>query len=288
MPFRINPNCIVIYSSTLNLPCVEFEDNPVKKDVLFKMKNLNDTVFSKDFPGREDKIKYFEEVSSTMDIAREFAQENCPHFTAIIADRQIKGRGRLKRTWISDQGGLYFTLILRPQLSPQESHKVNFLASLVLAKTLRQKYDINAGVKWPNDVLVDGKKISGMLSEMESRGDRIDYINIGIGINVNNDPTAVEPKATSVKKILNRDVSRKELLADFLDAFEDGLNALSSADVISQWKAYTVTLNQNVRIITHNEVSEGIAVDVDQNGALLLSQKDGALKTIVYGDCFLV
>lgn len=252
------------------------------------MSAIRDTLLPRDFPGREDKIKFFEEASSTMDIAREMAQANCPHLTVIIADRQAKGRGRLKRTWHSDPGGLYFTVVIKPEFPPLHSYKVNFLASLVLAKTLRRKYDINAGVKWPNDVLVDGKKISGMLSEMESRGDRIDFINIGIGINVNNDPTDVEPKATSVKKLLNRSVSRKELLSDFLDAFEDGLNTLSSADVISQWKAYTVTLNQNVRIITHNEVSEGLAIDVDQNGALLLSQKDGTVKTIVYGDCFLV
>lgn len=252
------------------------------------MNSLNDTLFPEDFPGREDNIKYFEEVSSTMDIARDLAQKDCPHFTVVIADRQIKGRGRLKRTWISDQGGLYFTLVLRSQLSPQESHKVNFLASLVLARTLQQKFSIDAGVKWPNDILVEGKKISGMLSEMETQADRIDFINIGIGINVNNDPTALEPKATSLKKILRQNVSRKALLSDFLDAFETRLLTIASDDIISEWKQFTVTLHKKVQIVTHKEVSEGLAIDVDQNGALLLAQEDGSVKSVLYGDCFLV
>jgi len=223
-----------------------------------------------------------------MDIARDLARNGCPHLTVVIADRQVKGRGRLKRTWISSQGGLYFTLILRPRLSPLQSYKVNFLAALVLTKVLKQKYNMNAGVKWPNDVLVEGKKISGILSEMETQGDRIGYINAGIGINVNNDPTDVEPKATSVKKILDKHVLRKELLAEFLDEFEIHLETVATDDVISQWKKYTVTLNKKVRIVTHQEVAEGLAIDVDQNGALLLSLSDGSIKTILYGDCFLV
>jgi BirA family biotin operon repressor/biotin-[acetyl-CoA-carboxylase] ligase len=250
------------------------------------MNHIHDTLFPENFPGREEKIRYFEEVSSTMDIARDLARNGCPHFTVVIADHQVKGRGRLKRAWISSQGGLYFTLILRPRLTPLQSYKINFLASLVLAKVLKQNYNINAGVKWPNDVLVEGKKISGILSEMETQGDRIEFINVGIGVNVNNDPANVEPKATSVQSILNRNVSRKDLLSDFLDEFEARLMTLAADDVVSQWKQHTVTLNQKVRIVTLHEVSEGIAVDVDQNGALLLSLSDGSIKTILYGDCF--
>lgn len=255
------------------------------------MGDIRDTLYPADFPGREDKIKYYEKVPSTMDIAREMAHAGCPHLTVVIADRQTKGRGRLKRTWESDQGGLYFTLVLRPRLAPMKSYIINFIASLVLAKLLRQKYDIPAGVKWPNDILVNGKKICGMLSEMEAETQQVRFINLGIGINVNNDPTAVEPKATSIKRIQGRGVLRKNLLADFLDIFGsrlDAMDSVASGDIISEWKQYTVTLNQRVRIVTTHEVSEGIAVDVDDNGALLLAQSDGTTKTIVYGDCFLL
>jgi BirA family biotin operon repressor/biotin-[acetyl-CoA-carboxylase] ligase len=149
-------------------------------------------------------------------------------------------------------------------------------------------FQVDAAVKWPNDILVNGHKISGMLSELEAEADRIFFINIGLGINVNNDPSGIEPEATSLKKIKGREVSRRKLLARFLDVFEDRINKAEFDDVISEWKKFTVTLHRHVRIVTHREVSEGLAADVDENGALVLELADGTRKKIVYGDCFLV
>lgn len=254
----------------------------------YRLGRSPDIPFPWEFPGRESHIHYFDEVSSTMDIARDLARQDCPHLTVVIAGRQAKGRGRLKRTWLSAEGGLFFNMVLRPPIPPSLSYKVNFIASLVLSRTLQNLYGINARVKWPNDVLVDGKKISGILAEMEADADRVSYINIGIGINVNNDPTSVELKATSVRKVLNRTVSRRDLLSEFLDAFEKRLDRIVSDDVISEWKQETITLNQKVQIVTTQGVSEGIAIDVTDTGALLLQQADGTIKTVVYGDCFLV
>ena len=254
----------------------------------YRLGRSPDIPFPWEFPGRESHIHYFDEVSSTMDIARDLARQDCPHLTVVIAGRQAKGRGRLKRTWLSAEGGLFFNMVLRPPIPPSLSYKVNFIASLVLSRTLQNLYGINARVKWPNDVLVDGKKISGILAEMEAGADRVSYINIGIGINVNNDPTSVELKATSVRKVLNRTVSRRDLLSEFLDAFEKRLDRIVSDDVISEWKQETITLNQKVQIVTTQGVSEGIAIDVTDTGALLLQQADGTIKTVVYGDCFLV
>jgi BirA family biotin operon repressor/biotin-[acetyl-CoA-carboxylase] ligase len=221
-----------------------------------------------------------------MDIARELARKQCPHFTVVIAGRQKKGRGRLKRNWLSSEGGLYFTIVVRPNIPPVLSSRVNFAASMTLAQTLRNMFNINAMVKWPNDVLVDGKKISGILSEMEAEIDRVSFISIGIGINVNNDPTPYEPMATSLKKILGREVSRKDLLKAFLDDFEHTLNDSDLDNVVSDWKRYAGTLNRHVRIVTAHEVYEGLAEDVDDNGALILKLSDGSMKKIIYGDCF--
>jgi len=147
-------------------------------------------------------------------------------------------------------------------------------------------FNINAMVKWPNDVLVDGKKISGILSEMEAEMDMVSFINIGLGINVNNDPTPHEPMATSLKKILGKEVPRMKVLKAFLDHFEDAVNDAEFDNVVSEWKRYTETLNRHVRIVTAHEVSEGLAVDVDDNGALILKLADGSVKKIIYGDCF--
>ena len=151
-------------------------------------------------------------------------------------------------------------------------------------KEIREKYKIGGKASVLYDILLDGRKISGMLSELEADTDRVVFINIGIGINVNNDPSSVEPVATSLKKITGREISKKMLLTRFLTEFEEQLKKGDFENVISEWKQYTVTLNRPVKIVTHNEESEGLAVDVDPDGALILALEDGSHKKIVYGD----
>ncbi len=252
----------------------------------YRLINSPDIPFSWEFPERESQIHYFSEVTSTMDVAKDLARKGCPDFTVVVAGRQKKGRGRLKRIWFSSEGGLYFTIVLRPKISPVVSFKINFSASLVLAQILRNMFGIKAMVKWPNDILVDGKKISGMLSEMEAEADMITFLNIGLGINVNNDPTSEEPMADSLKKVLGREISKKEILARYLEEFEKRLNNVTLDNVISEWKQYTLTLNRYVKIVANHEVSEGFAIDVDENGALVLGLEDGSTKRVIYGDCF--
>ena len=252
----------------------------------YRLIDSPDIPFPWEFTDRGFNILYYPEVSSTMDTAKDLARKNCPDFTVVVAGRQTKGRGRLKRQWRSDDGGLYFTMVLRPDLPVLLSSRINFLASLTLAHVLRELFQIDAAVKWPNDILVNGYKISGMLSELEAETDRILFINIGMGINVNNDPSVAEPGASSLKKIAGREISKKTLLTRFLAEFEQRLKKAEFENVISEWKKYTVTLNRQVRIVTHKEVSEGLAVDVEQDGALVLELADGSHKKILYGDCF--
>jgi BirA family biotin operon repressor/biotin-[acetyl-CoA-carboxylase] ligase len=252
----------------------------------YRLIDSPDIPFPWEFADRGFKIVYYPELPSTMNAARDLARKKCPDFTVVVAGRQTRGRGRLKRQWLSDDGGLYFTMVLRPDIPVLLSSRVNFLASLTLARVLRELFQIDAAVKWPNDILVAGLKISGMLSELEAESDRVLFINIGMGINVNNDPAVVEPGASSLKKITGREISKKMLLARFLDEFEKRLKRVEFENVISEWKKYTVTLNRQVKIVTHKEVSEGLAVDVEQDGALVLELADGSRKKIVYGDCF--
>ena len=252
----------------------------------YRLIDSPDIPFPWEFSDRGFNVLYYPEVSSTMDTAKDLARKNCPDFTVVVAGRQTKGRGRLKRRWLSDDGGLYFTMVLRPDIPVLLSSRVNFLASLTLARVLREMLQIDAAVKWPNDILVDGRKISGMLSELEAETDRVLFISIGMGINVNNDPTVAEPGASSLKKITGREISKKMLLDRFLAEFEKRLRKAEFENVISEWKKYTVTLNRRVKIVTHKEVSEGLAVDVEEDGALVLELADGTRKKIVYGDCF--
>jgi len=254
----------------------------------YRLVSSPDILFPWEFSDPGFNLLYYPEVASTMDTARDLARKNCPDFTVVIAGRQTRGRGRLKRRWLSDDGGLYFTMVLRPPIPLQLSFRVNFLASLTLARVIREMLKIDAMVKWPNDILVGERKVSGMLSELEAEADRVFFINIGMGINVNNDPSEAEPGASSLKKIADREISKKDLLARFLAAFRARMQKAEFETVISEWKKYTITVGRRVRIVTQREVSEGLAVDVDANGALVLELAGGERKKIIYGDCFLV
>ncbi|MBW2429271.1 MAG: biotin--[acetyl-CoA-carboxylase] ligase [Deltaproteobacteria bacterium] len=254
----------------------------------YQLLSSPDILFPWEYRGDAANIMYFPEVTSTMDIARDLARKNCPDLTVVIAGRQTQGRGRLKRRWLSDDGGLYFTMVLRPPIPVQLSFRVNFLASLTLAKVIREMLQIDAMVKWPNDILVNERKIAGMLSELEAEADRVFFINIGMGVNVNNDPSEVGKDASSLKKISGRQVSRKDLLTRFLEKFGNRMQTADFENVISEWKKYTVTLGRYVRIVTQREESQGLAVDVDENGSLVLELADGERKKIIYGDCFLI
>lgn len=245
-----------------------------------------DTLSPSEFPTRESRLHFFPEVPSTMDIARDLARKGCPAFTVVAADRQTKGRGRLRRTWISEHGGLYFTIVVRPRITPLLGFRVNFAASVVLARLLRDLFNLDANVKWPNDILLNGKKISGMLTEMEVTADRIAFINIGIGININNDPSDKEPQATSIAKELGRRVPRKQVLAGFLDAFEHKIQETDLATIIDEWKSINATIGSQVRIVTSNTQFSGLAADVDETGALILELADGNRQRVLYGDCF--
>jgi BirA family biotin operon repressor/biotin-[acetyl-CoA-carboxylase] ligase len=221
-----------------------------------------------------------------MDIARDLARKDCPDFTVVIAETQTRGRGRMDRNWVSPEGGLYFTLVLRPHIPPVMSPLVNFGAAFVLARTLQEFCGVDARVKWPNDILIHGRKVSGMLSEMEAAGDQVSFVNIGIGINMNNDLPPDLPSATSIKNISGKACSRNAFLSEFLDRLENRIHQPDLATVISEWKTCSATLGQQVRIVSRQGVTEGKAMDVDPNGALVVQTANGDLKKIYYGDCF--
>lgn len=237
-------------------------------------------------PGREGLVHHFSEVESTMEIAREMARTGCPAMTAVVADRQTGGRGRLRRPWVSEAGGLYFTVVTRPEVGPQQSGRANLAASVVLAQVLSDQYGIAARVKWPNDILAAGGKLAGLLSEMDAEADRVSFVNIGIGVNVNNVPPPVASGAVSIRQMLGEAVSRTELLAGFLDRFQARMAAGLGAELIGEWKAVNATLGRQVKVVTTRQQVEGTAVDVDENGALIVETPAGGRQTVFYGDCF--
>jgi BirA family transcriptional regulator, biotin operon repressor / biotin---[acetyl-CoA-carboxylase] ligase len=234
----------------------------------------------------QKEIFHFQELESTMDKAKSLAKNKAPHLSVVIAENQTTGRGRLNRKWFSSKGGLWFTLILKPKTPPQLSYIYNFAASLSLSRSLRQLFGVDVSVKWPNDILLNGKKLVGLLSEMETRGDMVEYLNIGIGINVNNQPQKNEPKAISLKDVLHRNLSRRLILETFLGNFKNQIQTIDCPGIIALWKKQTSTIGSHVRIETLTDAYEGLAVDVDEAGALIIKDNKGKIKKIIYGDCF--
>lgn len=252
----------------------------------YRLEEEPDVLFPWAFGRRQGQIHFFEATDSTMSVARDLARNGSSGFTVVIAEKQLKGRGRLDRQWHSSAGGLYFTIILRPQLPPNQVFRVNFAAALALVRALKQLFDIEAKVKWPNDVLIDTKKVAGMLSEFEADSDRLDYVNLGLGINVNNDIRPFNKTAICLKQLLGRPVERKEVLLAFLTHLEALLDERRLEKIVSLWKQCTVTLGRRVRIVTRQAEFSGRAVDIDPHGALLLALDDGTSTAVHYGDCF--
>ena len=252
----------------------------------YELGPTGDLLYPWEFPAWESRIHFANVTASTMNDARRLAHDGCPQFTVVLAERQTGGRGRLQRDWASPAGGLYFTVVLRPELPPALSFRCAFAASYELSLAIESVTGVRAAVKWPNDLLVDEAKVCGMLSEMETESDWVKFLNIGIGINVNNAPPKDVPGATSLAEATGGPVPRARLLETFLAGFEKRLAEDALEDIVSRWKTRTVTIGREVRVETRNAAVTGTAVDVDSLGGLVVKTPGGALETVHYGDCF--
>jgi BirA family biotin operon repressor/biotin-[acetyl-CoA-carboxylase] ligase len=238
-----------------------------------------------EFPGLEERIHYFSEIGSTMDAARILARKGAKEGTIVIAEVQADGRGRLNREWLSPKGGIYFTIILRPRISPAYAPRINLMVSIAVAATIRKLFGIKAGLKWPNDVLIEGRKVCGILAEMNAEMDVVNFVNVGIGINANTSVPQFEKTAISLKDALGREISRKEFLRVLLREIEGWQPLLMKEDLLEAWKKLSMTLNRDVRVVAPGEVIVGRAIDIDTTGALIIEESNGSLTKAMAGDC---
>ena len=251
----------------------------------YRLVSSPDLLLPYEFPGLEQGIHYFPEISSTMDAARELAKKGVGEGTIVIAEAQTRGRGRLSREWLSPEGGIYFTLVLRPKMSPAYAPRINLMASVAVAATIRKLFGLKAELKWPNDVLIEGRKVCGILAEMDAEMDVVNFVNVGIGINANTSIPQFEKTVTSLKDALGKEISRKEFLSALLMEIERQQPLLMKADLLEEWRKLSVTLNRDVRIVAPGEVIIGRAIDIDTTGALIVKDKNGSLKKAMAGDC---
>ena len=240
-----------------------------------------------DFIGQ--KVIYYPRLTSTMDVAKRKAQQGAAEGTIIVAEEQTVGRGRMKRTWLSPKGNIFLSVILYP--STVHLISLVMLASIAVVRSIKTVTGLIAQVKWPNDVLINGKKVAGILIESDVRGSKVDYAIIGIGVNVNlglPDLSDIVPDATSLYSELGREVSRLELLRELLVEIERLYLALSSEEAIfEEWRDTLVTLGKKVQVKSGETIYEGVAESVTRDGCLLLRHSNGSLTKIVTGDATL-
>lgn len=240
----------------------------------------------------QNKIFYSSTLSSTNELAREEAQKGCGEGTLVLAEEQTGGRGRLGRVWYSPRyKGIFLSLVLRPPVNPSEASQVTMVASVALAMAIRAETGVVAGIKWPNDLLVQGKKVCGILAELNAEMDRVNYLVLGAGINANQEPgdfpEELRATATSLKVETGQPVDRVKLVRACLEAFEHWYSlwlGQGFGAILSIWREMSVSLNCPVRIHTLNKAWDGWAEDVDEDGALLLRLPNGELQRLVSGE----
>jgi BirA family biotin operon repressor/biotin-[acetyl-CoA-carboxylase] ligase len=236
------------------------------------------------FIGQE--VTCYPSLPSTNDVARRKARQGAKEGTVIVAEEQTAGRGRIKRRWLSPRGSIALSIILYPPLAYLPS--LIMVASLAVARSIEQVTNLKAQIKWPNDVLLNDKKICGILVESDVRGNKVDYAVIGIGINVNlklSDFPRIAPLATSLSREMGSDVPRLKIIRGLLAEAEKLYLALPDGDsVFKQWRDRLVTLGKEVQVSSGKAVHKGIAESVAADGSLLLRRPDGSLLKIVAGD----
>jgi len=235
------------------------------------------------------RIVYLERAGSTSDVARDLARQGAPEGTLVVTEEQTAGRGRRGRSWNCPFGrGLLFSLVLRPPVRPACAPQVTMVAAVALARAIEKVTGLAPGIKWPNDLLLEGKKVCGILTEMDAEPEVINSVVIGVGLNANLAEGELEPgRATSLKLQAGKDIGRVRLLQEALRQLEEWYRIwqVGGFTVIrAEWEKRSVTLDRLVRVRLGDISLAGRAVGVDEEGALLLELPDGATQRLLAGE----
>ena len=238
-------------------------------------------------------IRVFEETSSTNDVAEKLARDGVREGVVVFAESQTKGRGRLGRKWLSPtRKGLWFSVLLRPNFRPQETTQLTVISATALRRAIKTVCSVTADIKWPNDILIGGKKVCGILTEMSAEVDRVRHVILGIGVDVNQTefPAELRKLATSLKIEAGEEISRAELAVEILrelDADYARVCAGKFSEVADEWESACVTIGKNVTVHVGDRKFRGRAESLDDDGALLVRTEHGHLERIIGGDVIL-
>lgn len=238
-------------------------------------------------------LHYFATTGSTNAVARRLADDGATEGTVVIAEKQTQGRGRRGREWSSPFAqGIWVSLILRPKdLEPSAAHRLTLLAAVAANEAICETTGVRAGIKWPNDILVNKRKVCGILTEIKAELDMLHYLVVGCGINVNQQeedfPSELRTTAVSLRQITGEKHNRLLLLQIFLQRVEElyrGLVDGNFEDIRCRWLKANITLGQQVEVSKPNCKYYGEALDIDNEGALLVKSKDGQVYRFIAGE----
>jgi BirA family biotin operon repressor/biotin-[acetyl-CoA-carboxylase] ligase len=242
------------------------------------------------------RLHYEETVDSTNRVALELAHDGAPEGTLVLADRQTAGRGRLQRSWQSPPGcNLYLSIIFRPAIPPHDASQITLLAGLAVAEAISAVCPERVGIKWPNDLLIGGRKVCGILAEARMAKEVIDSVIVGVGLNVNMKKLDFDPAhretATSLREETGWDHSREDLLSLLCERFERWYEIFirdGFAPVNEGWLARAEMAGKRIRVLFRDEVREGVFAGIDRDGALLIADEQGGVSRITAGDATII
>ncbi|SYZ72046.1 conserved hypothetical protein [Candidatus Zixiibacteriota bacterium] len=231
------------------------------------------------------RILAYQAVQSTNTIASQLAAARAPEGTLVTAEHQTRGRGRLGRNWYSpEKVGLYASVILYPKIHPTAAPGISLMTAVALADTIASYDDIEVKIKWPNDVLVSGLKVAGILTELSAELDMVEYVVVGLGVNINQTredfPASLKAIATSVRIGTKEKIRRVEFLQRFLVNFEKEYLTFKKSGMKETRRKilkYSYLFNKEIRLKLGRKTFSGIVIDIDETGRLVLDTKDGIM-----------
>ena len=240
----------------------------------------------------KNNVYTYDQVDSTNTIAKKLANEGKEEGTFIIAEEQLKGKGRMGREWVSPHGkGIWVSFILRPEILPVHASEITFVIAVGIMEGIKKYTGHEVKIKWPNDILIDGKKIVGILTEISAEMERINYIVAGVGINANQNvddfPDEIKFKATSLKIATGKNINRNELLRKIIEEMENIYFLYKEQGfekILEIWKLNNITLGRRVKAITFDGEIIGWAEKIDKEGYLIIRDDSGKENKILAGD----
>ncbi len=238
------------------------------------------------------RIIAYETTDSTMNLAHRLAEGGEPEGSVVVAEGQSRGRGRLGRRWISPKGkGIYLSVILRPPLQLSEAPLITLMAAVAVAGAVQEVSDLTPEIKWPNDLLLKGKKVAGILMELNAELNRVNYVVIGIGMNVHTPRGSLPAQATSLYEELGHKVDRVKLARTLLrrldGSYDEFLNR-GVQPILNRWRDFAAFLGRRIRVVAEGRTVDGQAMDIDARGALQVRTDTGFVESISAGEVLVV